>query len=303
VHAINVRFLTSLHEHQRRPVTLRTYARELNRFWTWALGQGIRHPAQVSPEAVKSYLRAQRRKGRDADAIDSIQVLLRGYFDWLRRERLVLARPIPPRDRPRLRSVRVCERAAFEKLITAMGAGVLPPREALVLYLLVFHALRNHEVVGATAIGFRTHGSLATFDIELPAPVLSVGRRHVARGRVLHLPTGRHAWLHGVVMNVVAERAALLKRPDNLHLLVSASWRQGGHPMDSHVVNRLVARATRAVLGTAMTPTLVRQSAGAYLADRSDHTICCAMGWSPGRAVDLAYATREVVPHAVSATC
>ncbi|MHB8876991.1 MAG: hypothetical protein ACYC8T_25120 [Myxococcaceae bacterium] len=65
--------------------------------------------------------------------------------------------------------------------------------------------------------------------------------------------------------------------------------------MESHVVNRLVARATQVVCGTAMTPTLVHQSAGAYLADNSDHTICCTMGWSPKKAVDLAYATREVV--------
>lgn len=304
VHAINVRFVTSLHDHQRRPITLRHYVRELNRFWTWAVAQGIRHPAQVSPEAVKSYRRALRRRGRDADMIDGIQVSLRGYFDWLRRERLVLARPVPTRERPRLCFVRICERVAFEKLIAAIGAGILPPREALVLYLLVFHALRNHELVEATAIGFRTHGSFATFDIGLPAPILSVGQRHIGRrSQVLHLPTGRYPWLHDIVTSVTAERAALLKRPDNPYLLVSKSWRQANRPMHPHVVDRLVARATRTVLGTAMTPTLVRQSAGAYMADLSDHTICCAMGWSPARAVDLAYGTREVVAHSVAATC
>jgi len=304
VHKINLRFLTSLYEHQRRPTTLRSYVRELNRFWAWAAAQGIRHPAQVSPETMKRYLRTLRKKGLGADGIDSVLVLLRGFFDWLRRERLVLTRPVPGRDRPRLRSVRVCDRAAFEKLVTALGGGVLPPREALAMYLLIFHALENREIVEATGIGFRTHGSFATFDLELPAPILSVGRRHVGRrGQVLHLPTGRYPWLHDIVAGVAEERAALLKQPDNHYLLVSESWRQGRRPMEPHLVNRLVAHATKIVCGVAMTPSLVRQSAGAYLADVSDHSICCAMGWSPRRAVDLAYATREVVAQHSAATC
>jgi len=304
VREINARFLTSLHEHQRRPITLRRYVCELNRFWIWAVGQGIRHPAQVSNEGVRNYLRTLRRKGRGADAIDSIQTQLRGYFDWLRRERLVLVRPVAARERPRRAPVRVCERGTFEKLIAALGTGALEPRSALVLYLLVFHALRNHEIVGADAIGFREHGTLETFDVELPPPVVSVGRRHVARGdRVLHLPSGRYPWLREVLVAVANQRAATLKLPDNRRLFVSESWRQSHRPMDPHVVNRLVARATKAVCGIEMTPALVRQSAGAFFADASDHTICGAMGWSPARAVALGYATREIVAACLPGTC
>ena len=73
------------------------------------------------------------------------------------------------------------------------------------------------------------------------------------------------------------------------------SWWQAARPIHLQVVNRLVAHATKAVCGFEMTPSLVRQSGSANIADLSDHTVCCAMGWSPGTAVDLAYANREII--------
>lgn len=304
VHGINTRFLASLHEHLRRPVTLRTYVGRLNGFWAWAALKGIRHPAQVSQETVRNYLRTMRREGYPVDSIDRIQSQLRAYFGWLCRKRLVLVQPVPPRDRIRSVVVRVCERRDFEKLVAAIGTGDLPPREALVLYLLVFHALRNREIVGSRALGFQSRGSDSSFAIELPTPLWSVGHQRVFRdSRLVHLPTGRNPWLREIVDAVVTERSAILKRPDNPYLLVSESWRQADRPMHKAMVSDLVARATRAACGFEMTPTLVRQSTGTYLADASDHTICGALGWSPERAVELAYATREIITRRAGSTC
>ena len=293
---INVRFLTSLHEHGRRPITLQSYVANLNRFWTWLASQSVNHPAQVSAELFLGYLRALGEEGGSPSQLQRSCTCLRGYFKWLRRERLVLTNPVPPPGEPAPTIVRVCETGTFEKLIAALGDNQLPARDAMILYLLIFHGLRNYEVVRAIGVGFRGRGNNATFAIELPELVASAGHsRPSRRDLIVQLPTGRHPWLHNIVIQMTEERAHILKDPDTPYLLVSPSWRRGTEPQDPHVVSYAVDRISRSVCGIALTPRLVRQTAAAYFADQSDHTVCSAMGWGTARAVDLAYATREVV--------
>ena len=135
-----------------------------------------------------------------------------------------------------------------------------------------------------------------TFDFELSPPVISAGTSGASRrDRVLHLPTGRYLWLRRIVTDVVNERARLLKNPDNPYLLVSPTWRRSTGAMRPGAVSLLLTKASQRLLGFPLRPDTLRQTAGAYFADMSDHTICCSMGWSPGRAVDLAYATRQIV--------
>jgi site-specific recombinase XerD len=294
---INARFIRSLHAHYRRPITLMLYGYMLNAFWQWALKHGITHPAQVSADSFRDHLRTLRRSHWNVDAIERHQNHARLYFEWLRRERLVLIQPVTDRSRVGPTVVRICEEEMVDRLIAALPGEALRPREALIVYLLIFNALRNFEIVQMQPLGFTGRGRAETFDVRLPDPVERAVNRRARQERIVRLPVGRYDWLRRIVVDVMEDRAGLLKRPDNPYLLVSESWRQGTRPMHGHVVVRVVRRATEQVCGMSMPPRLLRPTAGAYFADISDHTICCAMGWSPDRAVELAYATREIVTH------
>lgn len=293
---INIDFLTSIFHTGRRPLTIRNYIKELNRFWQWAFEHSICDPAQISHEIYKKYISTIRRKGHGPVYIEATNSKMRLYFDWLRRQHHILSNPVPKKKESRQIPVRVCSKQAFESLVAALGNGTLQPREGLIIYLIVFHALRNYEIVESIALGFRIQGPRKTFDIELPFPTISAGSyKNYRHDRIIRLPIGRYPWLNSLVQSIVEERAQIIKQKKNKYLFVSESWRQGSRPMEPHCVIQHVARASERVCGYRITPALLRQSAAAYLADISDHTLCRAMGYSAESAIRFAYATREVV--------
>lgn len=296
IYDINIDFLTNIFYTGHRPLTLRKYIRDLNRFWQWAFEHNICDPAYISHEVYRKYISTIRRKGHGPVYIEATNSKMRLYFDWLRRQHHILSNPVPKKDKSRQIPVRVCSKQAFESLVAALGNGTLQPREGLIIYLIVFHALRNYEIVESIALGFRIQGPHKTFDIELPPPIISAGSYKNHRyDRIIRLPVGRYPWLNILVQSIVEDRARIIKQKKNKYLFVSESWRQGTRPMESHCVTDYVGRASERICGCRIAPSLLRQSAAAYFADISDHTLCCAMGYSAKSAVRFAYATREVV--------
>jgi integrase len=291
---INTRFIESLDEHGRRPSTLIGYVSCMNQFWDHMINRGISHPAQINREDIRRYLCVLKKNGVN---VTHIEAMLRIYFSWLRRERLIMGQPVSSPEPQPTSIVRVCSHEDIESLIKAVIGGALSRRDALILYFLIFHGLRNWEIVEAQGIGFLGKGDAEVFGIRLPHPVISIGQRQLRRIEPnLSLPTGRYEWLKTTVTDILEERASILKHVDNPYLFVSDSWRQNTHPMLGQVVNRAVERSTKLVLGRVLVPSIIRQGAGAYFADNNDHTYCSSlMGWSPKRAIQIAYNPREIV--------
>jgi len=257
--------------------------RTLNSFWRWAVAKGLDHPAFIARIDVKKYVGRQRNTELTAGR-------LRVYFAWLRRDRAIVNPPTPEPLPRHKRAVRVCGLPEFTALTKALPTKAVSAEVALMLYLIMFQGFRNIEVAHARAVGFRG----GQFRVRVDAPT---GYASSVRGRArfeLDLPTDRLPWLRTIVTGVLDSRARRLKLPENAYLFVSGSWRCGTAPIHPTLVGEIVLDATMNVCGHAMTPTLLRVTGGTLVADRGDHTTCAHLGWSMGRALDLAYGVREV---------
>lgn len=290
------RFLVDMHRHQRRPSTLRSMAGALSDFWEWARGQGMAHPAQVSRDSVDRFLRERMRGPRTGSRRSRWCIHMRTYFRWLRRERLVLHSPIPDPLPAVPVIVRVATRRAIEDVVRALVDGRLASEDALLVYLILFHCVRNFEAARVRGLGYH-HG---VFRVALPSvPDDGCPRPTGRTNPTLALPTDRHPWLRAIVDGALEARAAKLKHPNTPYLFVSEFWRRGERPLDPHVIWDRVTKATERAVGVRLTPVVLRDTGAILAVDASNHTVCLFLGWSPSRAIDFGFARREVVATSV----
>jgi hypothetical protein len=192
--------------------------------------------------------------------------------------------------------VRVYPHRDVEAVMRTISLGELRPSDALLTYLLMFHGLRNDEVLLVTGHGLADSGQLWEFGVHPPRPRLSAGGSHPARRvDMVPIPTARYPWLGHYVDEYLHQRARAVKHPDNPFLFVGESWRQGDGTMHRALARDAVARVTERACGYAMRPSLLRLSMAAHLASLSDHTIIEHLGWCTSRAVQIAFGPREIV--------
>ncbi|MBK5930877.1 tyrosine recombinase XerC [Halochromatium salexigens] len=89
------RFLAHLASERRAsPHTLSNYRRDLERIRRWRLEQGLDAWADLRDEAIRGYLAARHRGGIGGRTLARELSALRGFFDFLLRERLVINNPV-----------------------------------------------------------------------------------------------------------------------------------------------------------------------------------------------------------------
>ncbi|MGH9889189.1 MAG: hypothetical protein ACREBE_26885 [bacterium] len=293
---LNRRFIVEMRRRHRRPITLHAWAVALSKFWCWAKTRGVPHPAQVSRDTVLQYAREHMQGARAFARRQAWCGLMRTYFLWLRRERLVLHDPIPGRLAPMRATVRVATRRAIEDLVRAITEGRMEPEDALLLYLIVFHSVRNFEAAQLRGLGY----DRGVFHVALPStPDDRFPRPTTRPNAMLALPTDRYPWLRAIVDGVLERRAAKLKHPNTPHLFVREMWRRGEQPVSPHTISQRVGRVTERAIGVRLTPVLLRDTGAILAVDAADHTVCLALGWSPARAIDFGFGRREVVARSV----
>ncbi|MFP4075229.1 MAG: tyrosine recombinase XerC [Halochromatium sp.] len=88
------RFLEHLASERRAsPHTLSSYRRDLERIDRWRLEQGIAAWSELRDEAIRRYLAARHRNGIGGRTLARELSALRGFFDFLLRERLLINNP------------------------------------------------------------------------------------------------------------------------------------------------------------------------------------------------------------------
>ena len=76
-------FAATLRAQNQSPATVRAYAGDLDRFVTWARGQGVVEPAGVQTKTLRRYLTYMTDKGDQRSSIIRRRASLRSYFAWL----------------------------------------------------------------------------------------------------------------------------------------------------------------------------------------------------------------------------
>jgi hypothetical protein len=290
--ALGRRCIVDLQRHHRRPGTLRGLVATLSTFWDWARGHGMTHPAQISRDTIQQYLREHIHGPGAATRRKSWCTWMHMYFRWLRREQLVLHNPIPAPLPHVRRTIRVATRRAIEDVVRALVDGRLAAEAGLLVYLILFHSVRNFEAVRLCGLGYHD----GVYRVAVPSVPDERSPRPTRRDTpVLALPTDRYPWLRAIVDSVLDGRAAKLKHPNTPYLFVCELWRHGERPMTDQSVSRRVTMATERAVGVRLTPLLLRDTGATLAADASDHTMCLRLGWSPTRAIDFGFARREVV--------
>jgi len=98
------RFASTLAVANRSPATRRAYRSDLKQFTTWAAGQGVERPSEVTTKTLREYLAYMTAKGDERSSIVRRRASLRSYFSWLVERGLLDESPAARLSAPKLGS-------------------------------------------------------------------------------------------------------------------------------------------------------------------------------------------------------
>ena len=266
---------------------------------------------------LESYVRT-RRLARGT--LISYMSVLRIFFDWAKLEGIVIDNPISTiccggaksftvrGDNGEMvevaEAIRRYDDTVVEKLCAYIVSPRADPEEAMVLYLIIFHALTNAELRNLRIPSLVNAGSglrdtsPAAEDFEhlhLPSRQISRGNRLLTRtdAKIILAPKALE-WLIPILRRFYEKRGRIVKSKDQQHFLVGEENVFRNKPVTKSYVTRIVGRASSRALGAVVSPSDLRRTAADMFAQKSKlrGAILTKMGFSSLSATRFNYLER-----------
>jgi integrase/recombinase XerD len=233
--------------------TLEAYRRDIGKFCSFALRRGLRDPRRVDRRAIARFVESLTRTKLAPPSVARCLAALRGFYRFLRRERLVHGDPLAGVVQPR-RGIRLPKALSQSVIMTLLEhpRSTVPEqvRNAAMIELLYATGLRVSELV-----------SLKLTDLHLAEGyVVSCGKgskqRLVPLGEMARQKVGRY---------LESARGSLLSRRTSPFLFVT---RRAAPMTRQSFWNVLRDRARSAGLKGPISPHMLRHSFATHLLNR-----------------------------------
>jgi hypothetical protein len=333
------RYTAWLWERRTAPSNVRDHLQVLSSFWLWCEARGIASPEEVQEALVNDYLLTlywqwqcsacqgamtfephtrkaphmcascgtigslTKQKRFAQNMVRQHRAKLRVFFDWLKINRLVVTNPVQRKTPAPNSAIQHYPPEVIKQLCTYITASDSEPFEAVILYLIIFHALSVWElrhVMLPTAVPLRqeivTPGLAEAYYVIVPRPEPTRGDRSPGRPDIhLDFPAQAAPWLKPLLMRFERQRQQTAERSKNRYLLTIPSTARHNTPVSQFLIWKTVSRASLRVLGAACNPNVLRKTAGVMFADRAGAGVLRWMGWNDDQAFEYAWAAREVI--------
>jgi hypothetical protein len=328
-----------LWERRITPLSVRNHLEAIVAFWSWCAQHGIQPPAGVQSSVVDKHLltlywqwqcsacggtlpfeprdrRAPKvcthcgaigsvTKGRRyaQNTVRNIWAQLQVFFDWAKMNRLVVVNPIRRKIAAPRRTICHYPVDVLKRLCAYVTAPEADPVEALVLYLILFHALSTWELRHAkmpALLPLHEDVSLPTlaeaYYLIVPKPAPSRGHRSPGRpDSCLSFPPSAERWLKPLLERAEGHRRQIVGAFKNPYLLVTPGRARHNTPVSRMFVWEVVRRASLRVLGVACNPKTLRKTVGVMFADRAGAGVLRWLGWDDQQAFAYTWAMRQMI--------
>ena len=267
------RFAGWLWERRAVAESVRAYMYSLSSFWSWCDQRGISSPAEVNTASINDYLltlfwqwqcsNCQGTVTFDSDRIApgacdqcgaigsynqvkrysqstvlSHYAKLNVFFNWAKLNRMVIANPVQCKVKRPHPTIRHYNPDVIKNLCTYIIAPDAHPVEALILYLIIFHALSVRELRHAQLPnlhllrrGIALPSLAEAYHIRVPKLEPSLGDHTPGRPNVqVSFPTEAAQWLKPLLERYERHRQQNVENPDNRYLLFSIFTRRYNIP-------------------------------------------------------------------------
>lgn len=333
------RFTSWLWERRNVPDSVGDYLEVLASFWSWCDQRAVRSPMEVHNVLINDYLltlywqwqcsvcqNAINFDPRDREApgvcdycgaISSYKKVkryvqntvrlyrgkLRVFFDWAKLNHIVITNPVQRKVPAPSPTIHHYTPEVIKNLCPYIIAPDAHPVEALILYLIIFHALSVWELRHAQLPNLTPlHGRIAlpslaeAYHIRIPKPEPSLGDRTSGRPNVqVSFPTQAAQWLKPLLERYEYHRQQKVKDHNNRYLLFSPITGRHNIPVGRGYVNMLVRQVSQRVLGKVCNANTLRKTVGLMFTDRSGAGVLRFMGWDSQQAFRYYWAERILV--------
>lgn len=339
VQSLLIRYADALWQRQTTPADVRKHMDVLVSFWGWCQERGLHTPEVISAGIVKEYLLSlpwqwvcsvchqntacnptERKAPKTCPRCSAIRSLtkmrrysqntvrlyrskLRVFFDWAKINRLVTANPVQDPPIEPSQKIQCYPPEVIEQLCASVANPGADPVEALVLYLILFHAFSTWELRHAQmpdlplVDGTVQQVPLAqAYYIRVPRPSPSRGKHSPGRPRLRQMfPDAAVSWLKPLLERFEQERQPLVRNTKNPYVLIAQGFAHHSAPVSEGVVTEIVRRASVRVLGMVCYPNVLRKTVATLLSDQEGPGILHWLGWGQQQAFVYAWAPREVI--------
>jgi len=333
------RYATWLQERRTVPANVRDHMEVLASFWSWSEQHGVNAPEGVQESLVLDYLlqlywqwqcsscqcsmafdpRARnaprvcahcgmigslvKEKRFAQNTVRSHRAKLFVFFDWLKMNHMVLSNPVRSKVPAPDPTIKHYSLDVIKQLCGYVRAPDADPTEALILYLVIFHALTVWElrhVMLPTFLPLRQDIPVLrlaeSYYLIIPKPEPSLGERSPGRPDIrLDFPVKAAPWLKPLLSRFERQRQSMAPNPKNRYLFINPKTRQRNAPVSHTQIWSIMHRASGRVLGASCNPNTLRKTAGIMFADRAGADILRWMGWEDQQAFAYAWVPREEV--------
>lgn len=295
--------------HEVQPSFINNYFLTLNFQWQCSLCHKItafdpnhRLPPKVCNccGAVNSSVQVKRFA---QNTIRQHRAKLKVFFDWALINKIVMINPVQRSIRAPNPTIRHYPLEIIRQLCSYITSPDADPIEAIVLYLIIFHALSVWELchVQIPSVIPIHHGILPIKLSEvdyLIVPKKEPSRGNHSPGRPslkLNFPNNALPWLRPHLESIESMRQLQNTHPSNQYLLVSNLSAHHNKPVSRSIPAQIVRSASLKVNGTICNPNTLRKTAGVMIADIAGGGLLHFLGWEDTQAFGYTWIPREVV--------
>lgn len=325
-----------LWQRQTVAANVRDHLEALASFWTWACAIGIEHPAQVSSRLIADYVlnlefqwqcscgHTQRFEAGgkdppicpacDSGALTRVQRYARNtvrnvharlftFFEWAKLSRKILDNPVKHNIKAPPARIQHYPPEMIRELCGKIRSEECDPVMAIMLYLIIFHALTPWELRHAKmprVVSFPSRAVvenlIESYCIYVPETRPSLGRKSLRRPETrVAFASAARPWLSKLLEQFIRVRESVLRGRRSDYLFVSRDSARHNTPI-SHVSTwSAVKKGTAELVGVALAPNILRKTTGVLVADKSGSGILRWLGWSSDQAFKYTWAPRELI--------
>lgn len=328
-----------LRERKLVPRNISEHLRILSFFWCWCELRGIFAPEEIQPPVINDYLLSlcwqwqcstcqgtmtfdpnnriapencihcyttnslmkQRREARYT--VGSRRGILAIFFDWLKISRKIISNPVQCKAPIRTLAIKHYSPEVIKQFCIHIKNPDADPTEALILYLIIFHALSVWEL---------QHAILPTIlplheGISIPslaeAYYIIVPRRAPSRGdqspgrpdTSLGFPSSATSWLKPLLLRFEQQRKIISEGVRSPYLLLTTKAVHRHTTIGNVFIWDTIRRISRRLFNANCNANTLRKTAGVMFADSGGAGILRWMGWNQEQAFAYSYVAREMI--------